>query len=296
MIAQATRLIVNADDLGLAESVNRGIIEAIESGIVTSASLMVNMPACDDAIRRLAEARARGAAPGIGLHFNLVAGRPLTPGRTLVHKRTGEFPPMFTLAWRAWTGRLDLREVEDELNAQLHKAKRLLIPIGLDVTHIDSHRHAHCLPGVFETVLRGARRHGIVHVRHSCEAPGTQLGRPHAMLAARLLRLALARRQPIDDIQFTGIAMMGSRTFDSDIAALIGALPSGTTELMVHPGYDSPELAAIDVYRAPRERELRALTSPALKDRIAALGVELTQFGATAPAGPGPRRDTPVPS
>lgn len=301
MIRKSTRLVVNADDLGLAESVNRGIIEAIECGIVTSASLMVNMPACEDAIRRLQEARQRGATPGIGLHFNIVAGRPLETCRTLTSLRTGEFLPMLTLAWRAWAGRLDLREIERELEAQLHRAKKLLIPIGLQVTHIDSHRHAHCLPGVFDLVARAARRHGIVHVRHSCEAPGMQLGRPHAMLASRLLRAVVARREPTDDVRFTGIAMMGSRTFDSDIDRLIARLPTGTTELMVHPGYDSPELAALDAYRAPRERELRALTSPALRDRIEALGVELTQFDAPdessrAPAAQRPRRNTPAPS
>lgn len=288
MIQKSTRLIVNADDLGLAESVNRGIIEAIECGIVTSASLMVNMPACEDAIGRLADARTRGAAPSIGLHFNIVAGRPLEICRTLTNSRTGEFLPMLTLAWRAWAGRLDLAEIERELNAQLHKAKKLLIPMGLQVTHIDSHRHAHCLPGVFDIVVRAAKRHGIVHVRHSCDAPGTQLGRPHAMLASRLLRAVVAKLEPIDDVQFAGIAMMGSRSFDSDIAKLIASLPAGTTELMVHPGYDSPELAALDKYRAPRERELRALTSPQLRDRIEAMGVELTQFGAhpEAPTDP----------
>lgn len=301
MIPKATRLVVNADDLGLAESVNRGIIEAIERGIVTSASLMVNMPACEDAIRRLAEARQRGALPGIGLHFNIVAGRPLETCPTLTNPRTGEFLPMLTLAWRAWAGRLELREIERELEAQLHRAKRLLIPIGLQVTHIDSHRHAHCLPGVFDLVAHLARRYGIAHVRHSCEAPGMQLGRPHAMLASRLLRAVVAKRKPTDDVRFTGIAMMGSRTFDSDIARLIARLPAGTTELMVHPGYDSPELAALDAYRAPRERELRALTSPELRDRIEALGVELTQFDApggspTTPAARRPRRNTPAPS
>jgi predicted glycoside hydrolase/deacetylase ChbG (UPF0249 family) len=75
---------------------------------------------------------------------------------------------------------------------------------------------------------------------------------------------------------------MGSRTFGRDLEALLTVLPPGTTELMVHPGYDSPELAAIDGYRAPRERELRALTSPELRDRIRQLGVQLTQFDATA--------------
>jgi chitin disaccharide deacetylase len=301
MIAHSTRLIVNADDLGLAESVNRGIVEAFERGIVTSASLIVNMPACDDAIRRLAEARERGATPSIGLHFNIVAGHPLEQCPTLTRTRTGEFLPILALAWRAWAGRLDARDVERELDAQLHKAKKHLIPIGLRVTHIDSHRHAHCLPGVFDVVVRAARRHGIRHVRHSCEAPGMQLGRPHAMLASRLLRAMVAKREPVDDVRFTGVAMMGSRTFDSDIDRLIAKLPTGTTELMVHPGYDSPELAALDAYRAPRERELRALTSPALRDRIQAMGVELTAFDAspetsTARAEERPRRDTPAPS
>jgi predicted glycoside hydrolase/deacetylase ChbG (UPF0249 family) len=296
-----TRLIVNADDLGLASSVNRGIIEAVERGIVTSASLIVNMPACDDAIRRLGEACERGAAPSIGLHFNIVAGRPLERCPTLTRTRTGEFLPILTLAWRAWAGRLDVRDVERELDAQLHKAKKLLIPIGLRVTHIDSHRHAHCLPGVFDVVVRAARRHGITHVRHSCDAPGTQLGRPHAMLASRLLRMMVAKHKPLDDVRFTGVAMMGSRTFGSDIDRLIGLLPAGTTELMVHPGYDSPELAGLDAYRAPRERELLALTSPALRDRIASMGVELTRFdaspeSATTPFGRQPRRDTPAAS
>jgi predicted glycoside hydrolase/deacetylase ChbG (UPF0249 family) len=277
-----TRLIVNADDLGLAESVNRGIVEAIECGIVTSASLMVNMPACDDAIDQLAAARARGINPSIGLHFNIVAGEPLSRCRTLMRPRSHEFLPLMALAWRAWGGRIDARDVELELDAQMHKCRKLLARLGMQVTHIDSHRHAHCLPGIFDTVLRSAHRHGIAHVRHPNEASCTLLGRPHAVLASKLLRAVLAKRPPIDDVRFSGIAVMGSRTFRRDLEALLTALPPGTTELMVHPGYDSPELAALDGYRAPRERELRALTSPELRDRIRQLGVQLTQFDATA--------------
>jgi predicted glycoside hydrolase/deacetylase ChbG (UPF0249 family) len=282
MIAKERRLIVNADDLGLAESVNRGIVEAMERGIVTSASLMVNMPATEDAIARLRDARTRGVMASVGLHFNIVGGKPLGHCPSLTSTRTGEFVPIMTLAWRAWTGRIDARDVEHELDAQLHRAKKLVAPLGITITHIDSHRHAHCLPGVFEPVLRSARRYGIGHVRHSCEARGTQLGRPHAMLASRLLRTVLAKREPLDGVAFTGIAVMGSRTFDRDIERLLVALPAGTTELMVHPGYDSPELAMLDRYRAPRERELRALTSPELRNRLQELGVELTRFGVHA--------------
>jgi predicted glycoside hydrolase/deacetylase ChbG (UPF0249 family) len=275
---------VNADDLGLAESVNRGIIETIEAGVVTSASLMVNMRACDDAIRRLREMRARGAIASIGLHFNVVAGRPIGACPTLTDPRTGEFLPLLTLAWKAFTSRIDLGDVDRELEAQLQRAEQLLAPLGGRVTHIDSHRHAHCLPGVFDVVIRAATRRAIGHVRQPYESPPL-LRRPRAVLASRLLRTVLADRPGIDDVRFTGFAAMGSRTFDRDIDALVATLPPGTTELMVHPGYDSPELAAIDPYRTPREREVRVLTSPALRERIRTLGVELTRFGSPSTAG-----------
>jgi predicted glycoside hydrolase/deacetylase ChbG (UPF0249 family) len=264
--------------------VNRGIIETIEAGVVTSTSLMVNMPACDDAIRRLREMRARATAASIGLHFNIVAGRPLGSCPTLTDARTGEFLPLPTLVWKAFTRRIDLGDLDRELEAQLHHAEQLIAPLGVRVTHIDSHRHAHCLPGVFDAVIRAATRRGIGHVRQPYES-APLLRRPRAVLASWLLRAVLANRPAIDDVRFTGFAAMGSRTFDRDIEALVAALPPGTTELMVHPGYDSSELAAIDPYRAPREREVRALTSPALRERIRALGVELTRFGSRSTAG-----------
>lgn len=274
------RLVINADDLGLAVSINRGIIETIEWGVVTSASLMVNMPACDDAIHRLRDLRGRGGTASVGLHFNIVAGAPLTMAESLRDPRTGQFLSLHMFAWKALTGRLADGDVERELEAQLDRAEQLLSPLGLRVTHIDSHRHAHCIPSVFDAVLRAAKRHRVGHVRHRYETR-TLLRRARAVAASGLLRTVLPKRELLDDVGFTGIGAMGSRTFDKDIAQLISALPPGTTELMVHPGYDSPELAAIDRYRTAREREVRALTSPALRARILELGVELAQFGET---------------
>jgi predicted glycoside hydrolase/deacetylase ChbG (UPF0249 family) len=288
------RLVINADDLGLAASVNRGIVETIESGVVTSTSLMVNMPACDDAVRRLADLCARGVPVGVGLHFNIVAGRPLTACASLLDG-AGDFLALPVLAWKALTGRVERHDLQRELDAQLAKAQGLLRPLGLRVTHIDSHRHAHCFPVAFDLVLETARQQGVPHVRHPFESR-TLIRRPRAQVASQLLRLVLSKRPPIDDVAFTGIGAMASRTFDRDILNLLSALPDATTELMVHPGYDSPELAALDAYRAPREREVRALTSPALRRRIQELDVALTRFGATAPTAPLPRRAAPVPS
>lgn len=283
MTSRATRLVVNADDLGLAVSVNRGILETMQRGVVTSASLMVNTAAVDDAVRRLREAGAGTRLDvGIGLHFNIVAGSPLTRARTLT--RDGTFASPQSLAWRAVTGRLDAGDVEAELRAQLERARSLLAQAGLPVTHIDSHRHVHALPPVYRVVTRVAGQQGIRHVRHPIEGAGTTLGRPRAWLASRALRVIAWRTLATDDVAFAGFALMGSRDLERDLGRLLDRVPrAGAVELMVHPGYDSPELAVLDPYRAPREREVRALTSPALRDRLAALGMELTHFGATAP-------------
>lgn len=274
------RLVVNADDLGLAESVNRGIADTIELGVVTSASLMVNLPACEDAMRRLRYLRAIGRTFSIGLHFNIVTGRPLTRCTSLFDPRTGRFLPLSSLVWRAMARRLNQRDVQMELDAQLARARFLLAKINMRVTHIDSHRHTHCLPGIFELVLRAAKANDIPHVRHPYEQR-PMLRKPRAMMASGLLRTMMLGQRPLDDVSFAGIGAMASNTFHRDIADVIAALPPGTTELMVHPGYDSDELAAVDSYRQPREREVYALTSPRLREKIDALGVELTHFGAS---------------
>ena len=277
-------LIVNADDLGFVPSVTSGILEAIEHGIVRSTSLMVNTPHAGAAVLGLAHLVERGIDAGAGLHFNIVAGAPVRPTAALTDS-AGTFLPLTAHLWRALRRRLDLDAVEAELRAQLERAQAMLGDVGLRVTHIDSHRHTHCIPGVHERVTRVAREHGIAHVRHPVEEDSTLLARPHALAATRVLRALVGTRPPFDDVRFAGVALMRSPTFGRDLERFLDVLPAGRTELMVHPGYDSAELAAIDSYRMPRERELRALRSPAVREKLDAAGIVLARFGATARAG-----------
>src|SRR5436853_7925313 len=82
------KLIVTADDFGLTEKVNQGIVEAHCRGIVTSTSLMANGGAFEDAVARTREAPRLG----IGAHLNLTQGPTVTPPtvvRSLVN-REGE--------------------------------------------------------------------------------------------------------------------------------------------------------------------------------------------------------------
>jgi predicted glycoside hydrolase/deacetylase ChbG (UPF0249 family) len=117
----ARYLVVNADDFGMASSVNDGIAEAHRDGIVTSASLMVLRPAAAEAASR---ARAMPSL-SVGLHVDL--------GEWVCH--SGE-----------WIERYRVVDVEDEravaaqVERQLGRFRSL---VGRDPTHLDSHQHAH---------------------------------------------------------------------------------------------------------------------------------------------------------
>jgi predicted glycoside hydrolase/deacetylase ChbG (UPF0249 family) len=71
-------LIINADDLGADVARNEGIFEAIEAGVVTAASILINGPAFYDVLERMASTNCDCIS--FGIHLNLTEGMPLIPG------------------------------------------------------------------------------------------------------------------------------------------------------------------------------------------------------------------------
>jgi chitin disaccharide deacetylase len=114
-------LIVNADDFGQSPGVNRGVMQAHERGILTSASLMVRWPHAADAA---AYARAHPSL-GVGIHLDF--------GEWVL--REGQWQPLYSVV-----DEQDASAVEREVASQLAAFRRL---IGRDPTHIDSHQHRH---------------------------------------------------------------------------------------------------------------------------------------------------------
>jgi len=266
------RLIINADDLGISPGVNRGIFDAHAAGTVTSASLLANAPGLADAITRLRDA----STLHVGLHLNLTAGAPVAQSgdvTSLWDPRTGEFFPLSRLVRRALMGRVAPDDVAAECTAQLARLRSL----GVNVGHIDAHRHVHALPGVWKPVAAVARRAGVRAVRVPRETilPGrVRLGR--VLVAASLraaLRLAVNGRGHDRDLgradHFRGLDLLGAPDFQRRLLALLDQLQPGTTELMVHPGYVDRDLSAWDSYTTGRERELTALCSLEVRDRLA---------------------------
>ena len=140
-------LIVNADDFGISHGVNRGIIEAHERGIVTSASLMVRWPAAEEA----AEYARSHPDLGLGLHLDL--------GEWIF--REGQWSALYDVVPLD-----DPDAVRAESRRQLEQFHRLT---GRDPDHLDSHQHAHCDEPVRSIVIAGAKSRGIP-LRHFSSA------------------------------------------------------------------------------------------------------------------------------
>lgn len=288
-------LIVNADDLGWTEGVNRGIAEAHRNGIVTSASLLANGAAFTSGI----ELARTTPALGVGVHLNLSDGEPVAERElvtTLLNDR-GELEGkpeslLLKLARRS----VLLEEVEREWDAQIQKVR----DIGIAPTHLDGHRHVQMLPGLFEIVLRLARRHGIAAVRISHEESSLrtalswgvkQKGTVVMKQGVQARGLKLLARDAREQAEragiaaadyFCGIAQTGELTQEG-VLRLLKILPEGTTELMCHPGYADEDLAkSATRLQASRQAELEILTNTQIRNLVASQGIRLVDYGFAA--------------
>lgn len=285
------RLIVNADDFGLAESVNRGIVVAHRDGILTSTSLLANGLGFDAAIassRRLPHL-------AVGVHLNISGGTPVSPaGRvpTLLDEH-GQLHLSPLGVWvRILTGQISLEDIRSEFRAQILK----VFDAGLTPTHLDGHLHIHVLPQLAPIVIALAHEFGIRHVRcpeENLEATLPLLWRFERTGIAALERSAIAlavtsfarsfrerlrKSGLITSDNFYGLVQAGFLDVKM-LAALLYLLPKGTTELMCHPGYPSSELDSLGGKLArSREAEVLALSAPEIRETVRALGIRLTNF------------------
>ena len=289
------RLIVNADDLGWSETVTGGILRAHRQGIVTSTTLLVNLPGSEDALDRV---RREAPALAVGVHLNLTEGRPLLPAaevRPLADRRGRLRPGLARLFLKARLSRAARAAIEREFDAQVQWA----FDHGLKPTHLDGHKHVHEYPAILPLVIAVAKRHGIRAVRTTAEV------RPRGLaallpqewgLGARLAQRARARtarrwgRRAQRIVRREGLAtadwFFGVRATGGISAALIECLlreaPDATGELMVHPGLAEAAGAPPSRLTTSRPRELEALCDEHVRQTVYALGWSLATYAEVA--------------
>jgi predicted glycoside hydrolase/deacetylase ChbG (UPF0249 family) len=238
-------LIVHADDLGLAHSVNAASTKALESGLVTSGSIMVPCPWLSEIATW---ARAHPDAD-LGIHITLTsewAGYrwgPLSAGTTLVDNEG-----YLRHSEREAAKHIDPRQVEAEIRAQIARARAL----GIKPTHIDSHMGTlFQTNALFEVMLRVSRAEHLPARISRSQTFATPMLKP-------------------DDVVIDHIISIGSETAPADWARFytdeIRKLQPGVTEIVAHLAYDDEEMRAVTADHpqwgaAWRQRDFDFLTS-----------------------------------
>ncbi|HJW99007.1 MAG TPA: ChbG/HpnK family deacetylase [Terriglobales bacterium] len=286
------RLIINADDFGMTRGVNRAIAEAHRAGTVTSATLMANESAIDDAI----SLASRHPSLGTGAHIVLVDGAPISESdsvQSLIGSRNSNGARfregIKDLALATISGKLRDREVHGEAAAQIER----LQSHGVTLSHVDCHMHSHILPLVAHTVLQAARDHGIQSVRNPFE-PGWSVLATHKSSSirswSRSAQVTLLRRlQPqfLEAVKQNGmkttngtIGIAATGLLDRNLLKrVVDAMPDGTWELVTHPGYDDRDLAqASTELKQSRAVELELLTSPETLELFRRRDIQLIDY------------------
>ena len=279
-------LIINADDLGADRYRNAGIVAAVKAGSVTSASILANGPAIQDALTHLGAWGRERVSPGI--HINLSEGMPLTEGLRLLTAPGGGFRGKREA--RALLMNDGDRHLAEEVAREIEAQVGLLVNSGIPISHIDGHQHVHIFPAVLPQVLEAARRHHIPWIRIPFESPPDSPLLPvpderfrEALLFSELgaKALGLLTGQPVRTTEgFLGLFWKGFLTVPA-LREALRQLPPGLTELMVHPGITPPH--PVDSPFAgfttnEREQELHVLQGRHFREMIRSEGIDLVPF------------------
>lgn len=263
------RLIVNADDFGLTFGVNQSIRHLREVGALSSATLM----AVADHTSAAAGMAVLRPELGVGCHVVLVDGTPASPAKTLdeLVLASGAFrPTLGKFVLDLTRGSIPEIEIEVEAIAQIQRLQAL----GVRVSHVDTHKHTHMFPGVLRPLLRAAAACGVRAIRNPFEPEWASSATRHAPFPRRVQVSVLRSLQEtflrlVKEAGFVttdgSIGVLATGTLDAaTLRSLLEAMPTGTWELVCHPGYLDQALGRVTT----RLKESRQVEHAALEEVV----------------------------
>ena len=209
-------LIINADDFGLSDSVNRAITNAFKNAFISDTTMMANGEYFDEAAGM---AKQNGFSDKIGIHFNLTEGIPLTDDikkysafceNGVFHGNVNRLNPLCSAEKSA---------IYKELSAQVTKIKTA----GFAIDHADSHHHIHTAVFIAPIVSLICKENSINKIRIHRNIGNIK---PYKMLVKNLYNRNLRKNGFITTNYFGSL---------DDIN---GAELPDSLEIMVHPDYD----------------------------------------------------------
>lgn len=262
------RFIINADDFGLTQGVNRAIAELHGANAVSSATLMATGLAFDHAV----EIATTHPTLAVGCHLVLTGGLPISdPTRvpSLVQSDGRFRRTLRQLLIDVYRGRVADAEIEIEALAQIRRLQNA----GIAVSHVDTHKHTHLFPRIARPLMRAAAACGVRAIRNPLE-PAWSARLSRGRLTRSLESIAVGRLSREFHRLCCGydlrsndgcIGISSTATLDAkSLQAVLQCLPDGVFELICHPGYNDADLAAT----GSRLRATRAVERRALREQI----------------------------
>lgn len=152
------KIIINADDFGLSNNVNRAIDSCFKNSIISSTTLLVNFPAFDEAVELAFQS---SYVESIGLHFNIVEGSPLSTKMKMSKTfcKNGHF--VYKRNQAMFFSYKDILALRDECELQIRK----MIASGITPSHMDSHTHVHTEIAIFLAIAPILKKYNIKNIR-----------------------------------------------------------------------------------------------------------------------------------
>ncbi|MBP6821350.1 MAG: hopanoid biosynthesis-associated protein HpnK [Acidobacteria bacterium] len=276
-------LIINGDDFGYSEAVNRAIVQAHRKGVLTSASLMVNERAAAEAVE-LAKAN-----PGlaVGLHLVLVLGRAALPHAEIPHitNASGRFTDSsFQAGINYYFSAAARRELRREMRTQFER----FAATGMRFSHVDGHTHLHQHPVVFKELIRLCEEFNVRRVRvvKGEMRLSLSLDRKHLPiklvwgtvfnLLGRWCERRLEGRGFVQPQRVYGLLQSGDMN-ERYLLGLLERMQPASSEIYAHPlALDADEAAKRE--NPGGARELQALTSERIRQAIETAGFRLATY------------------
>jgi hopanoid biosynthesis associated protein HpnK len=282
-------LIINGDDFGYSEAVNRAIVLAHREGVLTSCSLMVNERAASHAV----ELARSNPGLAVGLHLVLVLGRASLPHNEIPHitDANGDFTTSpFRAGIHYYFSPTARRETRREMRAQFER----FAATGLRFSHVDGHAHLHQHPVIFDELIKLCEEFGVRRLRVVKGETWLSLKLDRRRLPAKLLlgtvynllgrgaERRLRGRGFVRPQKVYGLLQSGDMNEDYllGLIRLIGLrnqIDAASGEIYAHPlAFDADEAAKHE--NPGGERELKALISARLRSAIETAGFRLATY------------------
>jgi predicted glycoside hydrolase/deacetylase ChbG (UPF0249 family) len=257
------QLVINADDFGLCESINKGILECYLNGLVSDFSFLINSENFDKSIKALKDKKIKH----FGIHVNLTFGRSFTGNASCLTDNHGNY----LSAGRHFKNYLKGKINPDEVYTEVKKQLELLTSRGFEITHLDTHQNIHILPPVYKAINKVKNEYNPkVIIRFPSEPLSFNMRYKLSNFKRIFILNTLSRYSKFKNGIDVKVQAVGGDFYNNKnnkkvirrVVRKIGTLRKDIFEMAVHPGYYSYEILKYDKYAKQREWELEFLSKP----------------------------------